>query len=367
VKPQGGYVVFWGEEEEKLEAYSVAPKHYYCRIVDVHGKMIVNRKELSFWYVPPHPVFFGVSFNSQTILWKDPDTLIILAWESFDHTHKMVRFVMNSVGEFIAGPDAAKEDAVGPSALLIADSKGNVFAVDCTIGSEWCASIMQVYPSFGKVSKVAAREGILNALLTTDNTACFTSNDEILFCYRVANLDKPTLTEIPEGWVGLPNHLFVFITDSEGDIVVEGKTIDLKTSSFRKLPGIHLGGNYGSGYYAGRLMKTASEDLDISRLPNGEIILSATGLDDAGDLCVYQVKYTANGTHVMPDSQEITRPISFPDSELLPVQKVLSSTTGLGEIPGESKVRIRREFVLIGYDTYGNFYERREIWREECK
>lgn len=355
----GGYIAFWGERKEMREEYSFPPEHYFYRLIDANGMMLVSKKEFDFWSVAPHPTYFGVSFSSKSMLWFNPDTLLILAWKAFGHSYSLERILINSNGTVVRGPDSVKGNAIGPDAVLIKDIRGNVVAVECGIGYDWRARILKVHPQFGEVKKVGTQNNdILKWFLTSDNAVAITSIDKLLFCYRLKTKTDEPIWEAPEGWAGMPNDLICFLTNLDGTLVGKPRRIDLTKDAFRKMPGIHLGGNYGYNF------KNAWRDLDLSNLPNGDIILSVTGLDEKGSLCVYQVKFTAEGILIKPDLVEVVQPRAFPKDKMLSISKVASATIGLGEIPGKNKVLVRRELVLFGFDKEGNFYEEREVWRE---
>jgi hypothetical protein len=148
--------------------------------------------------------------------------------------------------------------------------------------------------------------------------------------------------------------VFYILADLRGRLVTEPVVLDIADCAFRKIPGIHLGGYYYASHKIRSIeeIEAAAEDMDLSRLPSGEIILSVTGADEIGTLCVCQVKFDAQGKGEKPKKMKVVNPQPFPKNRILPVSKVVRAQS------------VGTDLVLFGFDEEGNFYEDREVWTE---
>lgn len=363
-RPCGGYIAFWPEREEIREELSFPPEYYYYRIIDVNGKIVVDRRELNFWRVAPHPTYFSVSFNSKSMLWLDTTKLLIIAWKSFGHQYKLERIIMNSNGEIVAGPDSVKGGTVSQDAMLVKDNKGRAYAVDYAYGLR----IMQIYPEFSEVKSMPLqkykefREKYpAHTFGFRDPVVVITSDDKLLICSRVGW--GYTALEERGIWQDFrSDEIFCILTNLEGNFIAEPVKLNIIVNAFHKIPGIHLGGSYSNlddPLNANRL-KVVNNDMDLSKLPNGDIVLSVTAPDKNGKLDVYQLKFTPEGKFIKPKEMEVVNTITIPKNGTLPVVKCVQAIVG-----GKDKWRI--DLVQFGLDEKGNFYAEREVWREELK
>jgi len=349
---EGGFIAFWTEFGEKPEIGPSPYKHFY-RVVDAKRKVILNRVQTDFSvnpYLLPRNVIDLQDKKLLVVSWKMVEML------SEPPGYRLEKIILDLNTGTILGPDTSNINF--NNCTLLQDSKHRIYAVDPALGWDYRARIVKVYPEFGKIKKVIRTENaILSSFLTSDNAVTITTKDELLFCYRLKTKSDKPIWEAPDSWAGMPNHLAYFLTDLNGNLIIEPIRIDLTKDAFRKIPGVHLGGTYSIPN------NIAFNDLDLSNLPNGEIILSVTGKDEKGNLCVYQVKFDSKGRLVKSnESLKIIEPREFPKDLSLSVMKVVPSSVEL-EVRGDKGIG-KAEYVLFGFDEEGNFYEEREVWKE---
>jgi hypothetical protein len=366
-KHDGGYIVFWAQREERPEELSFPPEYYYYRIIDVNGKIVVERKELKFWRVAPHPTYFHVSFNSNSMLWLDTSQLLIIAWKAFDphHVYKLERIIMNSNGDIVAGPDTLGiSEGIGPNALLVKNNKGKVYAVDYVYGLE----IMQVYPEFGKVEYIPMhklrefyKEYPAHTFGFIDPVITITTDDELLICSH-AGWGYIPLEERGMWDTYRPHEVFYVHADLKGNYISDPVLLNVTENAFRMIPGTHLGGMYYTLDYSLSLedVKLVGRDMDLTTLPSDTIILSITAPDENGKLAVYQLKFNPQGNIVKPAQTRSVNTRSLPLDRSLPTIKCLSAQIW----SGVKNRRLRTDLVLFGFDEEGNFYSDRILWRE---
>jgi hypothetical protein len=358
-RPSGGYIAFWAEREEMREEYSFPPEHYFYRVVDTNRKIIVEKEELDFWRVNPHPAYFSVKFNSESILWLDSNKLLIIGWKSTLHQHKLERVLIDSIGNIISGPDSVDWDAVGSDAVLVRDGVSNVYAVDYKYA--YGVKIMQVYPKFSNVKiipkddyRVFREKYPAHTFPFWDLAVVPTSGNKLLLCGRLGwgpNLKDGVWDRYR------PDKIFYFLFNLDGNFVVDPVIVDISSYAYHKIRNVCLGGIYYSSHKIHSLAEAeaAVEDIDLSTLPNGEIILSVTGIDENGKLCVYQMKFSPEGEIRKPNEMNIVDPRPFVESKVLPVLKVMIARS------------VKNYLVEFGFDEEGNFYSEREVWGEKKK
>ena len=355
--PDGGYTAIWEEIGDKPSEMPGCPprKYFYC-IVDAAGKTIVSKREFEFWRLSTTPNYYAVLFNSKALLWLNPDSLLILAWKWFFSGVTIDRVIVNSKGEIVDGPDSALEAGVGEDAVLVKDHTGRVTAFDYGAGLR----AMTVYPEFSKARRMSRQEWkdiydkYPSDMFTfrTPFPCMITSEDKLLICGRLGWGKTPRSERGPWDFFGRPDKGFYILADLDGNLASGLVVFDIVEYAFRKMPGIHLGGNYLSSSNNQNIDESdaADNDMDLSRLPNGDIILSVTGEDETRKLCVYQIKFTPEGEIEKPKRIEVVNPRPFPEDKILPVSKV---TWARG---------IETRLVLFGFDEAGNFYAYREKW-----
>lgn len=357
--PTGGYTAIWEEIGDKpSEMPGFPPRKYFYRKIDAGGKTVVSKREFEFWRLSTTPTYYAVLFNSKALLWLNTDSLLILAWKWFFSGVKIDRVIVNSKGEIVDGPDSAMEAGVGEDAVLVEDRKGRVTALDLWAGLR----AMSVYPEFKKATSMPRQElkdfydKYPGDVFTfrPPLTCMITSEDKLLICSRLGWGKTPRSERGPWDFFGRPDKGFYVLADLDGNLMSAPVAFDIVEYAFRKMPGIHLGGNYLSSSNNQNIdeSEAADNDMDLSRLPSGDIILSVTGMDDTGKLCVYQVRFSSDGSLTKPKQLEVTKPSTFPKDEVLPVTKV-------GWAEGANTY-----LVTYGFDEHGNFYEERRIWRE---
>jgi len=356
IKPGGGYAVIWEELGEAPEI-GLQPRYYYYQLFGPKGEKITEKEEFIDWRVPVNNArHYSVSFSPNSVLWVNSNNLLVIGWLDYYYFEGLRRIIIDKSGGIIKKDTLNIRKGAGSHLTLVKAKNGDVYLVETGYGYDWRARIMQVFPHIGKLNKVSAQNDILGQFVTQDNAVIITSNNKLLFCYRLkTKTDKP-IWEAPDGWAGMPNQLVYFITDLDGDLIGEPIRIDLTKDAFRKIPGVHLGGIFSIS------RNTAFSDLDLSRVPNGEIILSATGKDEKGNLCVYQVKFNQKGKLLTSNEPpQVIKPRDFPKDLSLPVMKIIPASVEL-EIRGEQSIG-KTEYVLFGFDEDGNFYEEREVWK----
>ena len=357
--PTGGYTAIWeyiGEAPTELPG--MPPRQYFFRMVDAAGKRIVSKGEFEFWRLSTTPSYIAVLFNPRALLWINTDRLLILGWKYYHHGVVIDRVIVNSKGEIVAGPDSAAEVGVGERAVLVNDHKGGVTAFDRGAGLR----AKSVYPEFRKTTMMSHQEWKdfdnkypSDVFTFHASLPCMiTSEDKLLMCSRLGWGKTPRNERGPWDFFGRPDKVFYILVDLTGNVVSVPVVFDLAEYAFRQIPGVHLGGNYlsSSGNRNIDELDAADNDMDLIRLPDGSIILSVTGEDETGKLCVYQVRFSADGAPVKPTQLEVTMPRKFPKDRLLPVSKV-------GWAEG-----VNTYIVRFGFDEHGDFYGEREIWRE---
>ena len=360
VSPYDGTTfAFWKEREEVVIERGLGIRHaihYFTRVIDSEGRIVVDRRELKSWYLPPGISYCPYKFFSKTTLWLNSDRLLFIRARSpSGHDLEVERFIFSASGEIISSPDKSFGMPLNPS--LVQDSKGKVYIVAThgVIGVE----IAEVYPELGECIRTPEEHWEefvkkYGSPLTqfSEVSVILISEDKLLICGRSRWGETPL--ENRTWTLFRPDKLFYVLADLKGKFVSEPVQFDLAEVAFRKIPGWHLGGMYCK--FDTDEVRTAQYDLDFSKLPNGEIVLSATALDEDGKLCVYQVKFTPDGKLRKPKKLEITEPRFFSKGLRLPVVKV-----GVAEIwPGP-----KHEYILFGFDEEGNFYEDRMVWKEE--
>ena len=351
MKPDGGYIAFWVENiKQKNESHY---HHYFFSIVDAESRIIIDKGEIDLWRTTT-----GVRFNAA---WLDTERLLLLGWK-LGYYESPERIILNSSGEIMSGPETFRGGS--SDASLLKDSKGNVYAV-------WCipvVGVLQVYPDIKQHKSTYDWSNYYKRYPTfgfRDPVVTVTSKDELLICSRVGWGYTPL--EEQGIWDGpfRPDKIFYFLADLEGNLVTDPMELDIVENAFRKVPGIHLGGMYYtlSGSFDIDDVKLVSEDMDLSILPSGEIILCVTAPDKSGNLDVYQLKFTPQGKFMKPEHIEVVNARPLPMKNLIPVIECEKALIWLGaEFRG-----LRTDLVLFGYDEEGNFYSEREVWKENEK
>ena len=348
--PSGGFFAFWVEMEKKFDI-AISPSEiwfsrHFMRVIDHRGDIVIGKREIN-----PH------DFSSKTMLWLKTGELLSIGQRlvnpySNPPGYCLDRLILNSSGEIILGPETFSIDMLEPH--LVRDSKDKVYVIDITgvIGVE----IAEVYPELGECIRTPeehweefVKNKATDIFVHHSPGITMTSEDKLLICDRLMWGDKEEI----KGWPKRPNKLFYVLADLNGNIISDPLQFDLRETAFLRVPGIHLGGNFGLSPIVG-----ATDDIDLAKLPNGEIILSVTGLDEKGELCTYQVKFTDKGELVKPDKMVQIEPKKFPTGYLPPVIKVGLAAIGVGG-------KVRYEYILFGFDAEGNFYEDRMVWKEE--
>jgi len=179
-----------------------------------------------------------------------------------------------------------------------------------------------------------------------------TSENKLLICNRLGWGKTPRSERGSWDFFGRPDKGYYILADLQGNLVSVPVVFDITEYAFRKMPGIHLGGNYLFSSNNRNIDKSeaADNDMDLSQLPNGDIILSVTGEDETGKLCVYQIKFTPEGEIEKSRRMEAVNPRPFPEDKILPTSKV-------GWAEG-----VETYVVQFGFDEEGNFYAYREKW-----
>jgi hypothetical protein len=340
-------------------------------MIDAGGRIDVNDVKIDFFAVGAYSPWH-VDLTPSTVLWLDPEHLLILAWKVGLDSWTLCKLVIDRRGNTIAGPETlAVNEGVGPwSPLLVQGNDGKVYALQFRAGG-WAVDIMEVHPRFGRVKAVPIsgedrRELRKWPVSLPDRDVVFTAKGNLLFCWRLMakSGDDESRATYPRGWGGQPNMLLSYVLDLEGRPVSGPKVIDSRRDAFRRIPGIHLGGEYYDKDDDGRKLNGAVRDLDLSTMSNGDIILSATGLDESGERCVYQVRFSAEGRLVRSKKVQTVTPSPLSLDSSLAVMKVKPAWTKLGFDIGANKMVVRREYVLFGFDEAGNFYEDRILWKE---
>jgi hypothetical protein len=296
--------------------------------------------------------------------WLDTTNLLIIAWKSFGHLYEMERIIMKASGEIISGPDSVEGDAVSQDAMLIKDNKERVYAVDFVFGLR----IMQVYPTFSEVKSMSLqkykefyKKYPAHTFGFIDPVGVITSYDKLLICSRVGWGYTP-LRERGIWNSFRPNEVFYVFADLDGNMVSEPIRLNVNNDAFREIPGIHHGGMY----YTLRKdininnIKLVAQDMDLSTLPNGNIILSVTAPNKNGKLNVYQMKFAPEGKLITPEKLETVKEKPFFEKSILPVLKCEKAVIW----PSAEFRGYRAYLVLFGFDKEGNFYEEREVWKE---
>lgn len=353
----GGFLALWSEFDEVPDSEWGRTRHFYYRLADIVGETVSGRQEIPEWVVPSNYFLHTeVNYDRNGCLAIGGDTTLLIAWRTRNDFRQLDRMFMSASGTILQQDTLGINKGVAPLSTLVRASNGEAYLVEILKVAGPAVRIMRVYPIFGGVTVLIEDLYPLLWGLGGDRAVTMTQNDRLLFCFRMRGpSDTSTAWDTPEGWNGMPNDLYCFVTDLKGTVVVEPRRFKLPEVAFRRFPGIHLGGSYGKG---------AQDDMDLSALPSGEVILSVTGIDEKGDRCVYQVRFSQTGEIQPGRAVASAVPLAYPDGVFLPVTKVALASTVLREGDGYNKAVIRLEYVLYGFDADGNFYEHRETWRE---
>lgn len=351
MKPDGGYIALWAEDikrENEPRYY-----HYFYSIVNAENEVVVDKREINIWRTKT-----GVEINGT---WLDNDRILLLGWPTAYYATPE-RIILSSSGEILAGPDTFKGG--NSDATFLKNSKGNVYAVVCIPA----IAVLPVYPEIKEI-KVASRQEYVNYFNKYPAhtfgfrypVVTITSEDKLLICCRVGWGYTP-LKERGIYDEYLPDKIFYILADLAGNIVIAPVILDIAESAIRKIPGVHLGGMYFTLERSLKVeeIKAVSEDMDISTLPNGNIILSVTASDENGKLSVYQLKFTPEGQFMEPKEIQVVNAKAIPESGILPVVKCVPAQIW----PGAKSRGLRNDLVLFGFDEEGNFYSDREVWNE---
>ena len=362
ISHRGDAIVLW-QEYTKETAHK--PRHYYfyVRVVTADGQITVPKREIDSWRMNRWGDN-GRRIGGRSTLWTAPDELLVIGWNienigSDPVGYRPEKIILDLSGTVLTGPDTCPVGFGDPDATLVQDSKKIVYAIQY----DWSGiHIIQVHPEFG--TRKQTTKSNLNSfysfatkrqqLLLRDAVVAITANNQVLLCHRLHWGETP-YEERGEWETAYPNKIFYVLADLDGNFVSEPVICDLHDYSFRKIPGIHLGGIY----YASEEIqdiddaKASVYDLDLTKLPSGDIILSATGEDKYGKLCVYQIKFDQNGKLMRAEETETVHARPFPKDAVLPVSKVVtfqSASSG---------------YAHFGFDEDGQFYSERLIWESE--
>jgi hypothetical protein len=347
--PLGGCTALW-QEVERPEFGLRSVRYFYC-MMDHNGEIIVDKTEIKDWYVPIDNFrHMNVIFTANHLLWISKDTLLIVAWRVGGHWSQMERILLTPAG-VISSNLLPIYEGVSHHGLLLADAKGEVMALAFKDGRK--LEMMLVYPAFGELATIPLKVDNFGLADCPEDrlVLTFTSNDMLLLCGRMP-WGSELVIEKGLWHTYRPDKIFSILLDLDSNVVSGPVVFDLIEYAFRKIPGIHLGGYYykSSKPRISENEGAVIEDIDFSRLPNGDIILSVTGEDETGKLCVYQIKFTPEGEIEKPQRMDVVNPRPFPEDKILPVQKV---TWARGA---------EVDLVLFGFDEAGNFYAYREKW-----
>jgi len=368
LRPDGGYIALWSEFIKKpmiIAGVQYDSSRYinFYRIVDATGRIVADRRILNFSLMPLKVYRYGLAVNAQNSIWMDSRKILIVGWEvayGMDG-YRPNRIVMTSSGEIVAGPDTAIHLGGSHEAIIVKATNGNIYIVDVTNRIQ----IMQVYPEFSEWKSIsdaklkAIYEKYDDYLPFNCQAVASLSHDKLLICSRTGW--EHTSLKDRGNWLDFrPDKIHYALLDLEGNFITEPVKLDIVQSAFRVVPGIHLGGNYSDEdeQFDINRMKNASEDMDLSTLPNGEIILSVTAPANNGKLAVYQLKFNTDGKFISPDKTEIVNAKPFPKGVVLPVMKCVRAAVG-------GKDKWRSDLVVFGFDGEGNFYSERELWKEQ--
>jgi hypothetical protein len=365
-RPDRGYVLIWNTKEgpksihDEFSPGGPGFSKFYYKIIDVQGDKLVARDEEPLWLTND---IRDIYLNHKSCAWLDDSKLLIgspkmTVMFADPPAYRLEKIVLNTSTGILGDLDTNGFNFHDCS--LIKDRRGLIYAIEFRPDCWYDAAIGQIYPSFGNVEEVDVTE---DNIVSNDNAVIRTADDNLLFCYRI-RIKDPAVEWDLQGWSGLPHQIIYFLTNLYGDPVSEPVIINVLKTAFRRIPGTHLGGVYGFGFY-----QYAIGDLDLSQVPGGEIVLSTTGLDDQNRLCVYQIKFDAYGTLVESPGIEVVPAKPYPEADKLPVSKTLFATTFIDTIPhgaGEDKSMYRQEYVRFGFDETGNFYSDRILWKEEA-
>ena len=376
INPYNGVTfVFWSEQEPKRRWDHVPKVFPYYRVANDKAELIINKRELKFW---TKQILQSYGFSSKTLLWLSPDSLLVIGFTLSYGGHGVDphRLIFNSAGEIISGPDTIPAGGFPRYPTLVRNRKGRVYLVGISgfVGVE----IAEVYPGIGRTiytpkaewRRLWRRHKSTRLSFSLASAVTITSKDKLLICGGLGFSSKEESRKWDE-WGRNPYKIWYILADLNGNFISEPVVIDLARVAFRKIPGIHLGG----GYTLWRSPQSATNTggMDLSKLPNGKIILSVAGLDEKENLCVYQVRFTPEGELIKPERMEVVEPYPWPIDRRLPVVKVRFIDTGI-EVRGgfkkiqgrlyPMKVLGRKEYILYGFDEEGNFYEDRFVWEE---
>ncbi len=354
-RPAGGYIALWSEFIKRKEfikgvEYNLSYYSTFYKIVNEKKEIIVNKQEIDSWRSKVGASFSGV--------WIDKDKLLLLCWRRA-YYESSVRIILSASGEILFGPDTFKFKEGSLEATLVRDSENNVYAVNTS--GFYGISIMHIYPELTQEKKVPPQKlqefhkkyPAHTFSFVRNPPVTITSDHKLLICNRLNWGYAPHQKR--KVWHLRPDKFFYVFVDLDGNFISEPVVLDIGEYAFRKIPGIHLGGYYYASHEIQSIEQAsaASDDMDLSRLPNGDIILSITGKDETGNLCVYQVKFSPEGKVEKPKQMKVVNPLPFPKESILPVAKVVFAQS------------VQDYLVMFGFDEEGNFYSTREIWKEK--
>ncbi len=351
------YFAIWKESSFADEYPHYKETKYFYQAFYATGKMIIPKHEIVNW----RNFFTPYTFTENSVMFLDSNRLLVIA-------RKMVEPLSDPPGyrlekliiDFTHGTILEDSNNVSfQNCSLVRDSEGNVYVIEYDVWSG--IRVMQVYPEFTQIkhtSKPYLDRFRKNSTKYTefklqDAIMTATSNDRLLICNRMGwgyekNAKKDSWDKFK------PDKVFYTLADFDGNFIIDPIQLDLKDYAFQKIPGIHLGGIY----YASEKIKSiddataAIHDMDLTKLPDGDIILSVTGKNDNGGLCVYQIKFNSEGKVIKPLTLGTTHAKPIPAGFQLTTAKVAHAHS------------VRKYLVMFGFDDNGSFYSHRELWDE---
>jgi hypothetical protein len=353
----GEYFAIWEESTFTNEYPYYKKTKYFYQMLDAKGGIIIPKREIDHWQNSYTPY----RFTGNSLMFLDSNRLLIIARRMVEPLSEPPGYRLEKLLiEFAHGTvPGDSNEANFQDCSLVRDSKGNVYAVGYDAWSG--IRVMQVYPEFTQVKHTSKSNLDIfyeNSTKYTefklrDAIMITTSNDRLLICNRMG-WGYEAKTEKGAWHSFRPDRIYYTIADFNGNFMTDPIQLEINDYAFRKIPGVHLGGIYyalddiGSIDEAGAVI----QDMDLSKLPNGDIILSVTGEENEEGLCVYQIRFNSEGEVMKPSMLTVAQARSIPDDLILPVVKITYAQC------------VRDYIVLFGFDEEGNFYEEREVWTE---
>lgn len=223
---------------------------------------------------------------------------------------------------------------------LVADGRGNAYVIAAV---PW--ALFQVYPTITRTGPCYFQRRVPANDPGPDFAAIATNAGHFLICSRVE----------PDADATSHQAISCCIVDVNGGFVARPKRIDLVKKAFRKIRSSSLPGFITDGkLYRAQPEHWVDGGLDLTRIHDGTAVLSVSMFDEADSLCIYQVRFSGDGSVVSPKAMEIVWATPFMGRAIPSGAK--SGILRRAYCTNMSISHVVEEQVFWGFDNLSRFY-----------